>query len=207
MLLAGCGGFEPPPAEPSVPIEYPIVHYRFTTISSDLIEWRREVRHLRGELRKLYPADENARPADEWSSKEVEFLDRAVDPSRIIWRDPSAFWRDPAILSWWELIDETGRIQKVLVVTSNRSPEEDARIIAWCLRGKSWTPATLDGEATRSVRTASINLGTSRWHISYWQRKVSGETVAVVAIILIALVVGGGVRLVRRVRKPTQTGR
>jgi hypothetical protein len=190
MLLTSCGGFEAPDAEPPVPVEYPVEHYLITDHPEDFVAWKAEVRALRTTLREEYPF-EDKRPELDGVSREAEFLEKAVDPGSIIWRDPSAFWREPINLSWWELIDEAGAIRKVFVITSNQSPREDARIIAWCIEGKVWTPAVIDGRPSPSIRSASINLGESKWHVGFWHKKLSSESAIVITVLLIAVLVRG----------------
>jgi hypothetical protein len=199
LLLAACTGFEAPDAEPPAPIEYPVAHYRVTHESADLMAWKTEVRALRATLRDEHPFEKDG-PALEGRPREVEFLDRAVDPAALVWRNPAAFWREPVVLSWWELIDETGRIRKVFVVASNQEPEIDSRIIAWCIRDKTWIPATRDGLPSASIRSASINLGESPWHVSHWQKKISEELAMVLVVVAIALVVLAGRAALRRSR-------
>lgn len=190
LLFSGCGRFEPPPASLTIPIEYPIENYRVTDRPEDFDAWKFEVRALRAELRNTYPMDE-ARPTREGGSREQEFLDKAVDPASILWKDPASFWREPVHLSWWEIVDATGKIEKVLVVASNQSPETDAKIISWCLEGKSWKPAIVDGAPTASVRSASISLGESKWHIGYWHKVISEDLALALAVVAIALAVRG----------------
>lgn len=200
LLLTSCGAFEPPDADPPVPVEYPLEHYRVTDRPADFGAWKAEVRALRTRLREERPFEEN-RPELQGRSRESELLDTAVDPAAIIWKDPAAFWREPLNLAWWELIDRNGRIEKVFVITSNQTPDVDARIIAWCLEGKAWEPAIVDGEPRASIRSASINLGESNWHVAYWMKKVSEESAAVLLVMLIAIGVRGGWALVERRRR------
>lgn len=201
LLLAACGVFEPPHAEPSAPIEYPVARYRITDRPEDFVAWKAEVRALRAGLREQYPF-EQAGPVLAGEPREVEFLDKAVDPASLVWRDPAALWREPVSLSWWELIDETGRIRKIYVIASNQEPEVDSRIIAWCTREKTWTPATREGRPSPSIRSASINLGESKWHVSHWQKKISEELAMALAVGAIALVVWGAWVLFHRRRPP-----
>jgi len=198
ILLASCNGVELPATRPSVPIEYPIEHYRVTEDGADFAAWKAEVRELRSKMRERYPF-EGEQPVLEGSSPEAAFLEKAVDPAALVWRDPAAFWRDPLTLSWWELIDESGAVTGVLVVTSNQTRETDARIIAWCLENKTWTPAVVDGRATPSIRSASISLGESKWHISHWQKRISAELAATIAVVAIALGVRSIALALRRV--------
>lgn len=200
LLFAACQELDLEETHSPVPIEYPVEHYRITNDPVDFVRWKAEVRKLRTDLRELYPY-EGRQPVPKGTSREVTFLDEAVDPASIILRDPAAFWREPATLSWWELIDESGEIQKVLVISSNQNPETDRRIIGWCLEGKSWGPAIVDGKPTASIRSASINLGSSKWHISYLQKKISEPLAGVIGIVLITLVVRGAVSLLNRFRR------
>ncbi len=198
VLLTACT-FEPPSTERAVRIDYPIEHYRITRDGLDLVAWREELRLFRDQLRLRYPF-EDVQPKLGTDPREVEFLDRAVDPSMIIWRDPASFWRDPATLSWFELINEKGEIVQVFVTTSNQSREDDARIISWCLEEKVWSPAVVDGQPVASLRTASINLGESRLHIGFWQKKLSTDFVIVVVLLTIILGVRFAALRVRRWR-------
>lgn len=198
VLLTACA-FEPPAAEPSIRIGYPIEHYRITEDGLDFVAWRREVIAFRADLRIPYPF-EDVQPSLTSKSREVEFLDRAVDPAMIIWRDPAAFWRDHVTMSWFELIDEKGEVVQVFVTTSNQSKEADSRIIAWCLEGKTWSPAIVDGQPVASLRTASINLGESRLHIGYWQKVISTDFAIVVVLLTIILGVPFAAIRVRRWR-------
>lgn len=190
LLLTSCGGFEAPDSQPQVPVEYPVEHYLMTDRPADFVAWKTEVRAFRARLREEYPFEDRG-PELEGMSKEAEFLDKAVDPASIVWRDPAAFWREPINLSWWELIDEAGVIRKVFVISSNQSPRNDSRIIAWCLEGKTWTPAVIDGRPSPSIRSASINLGESKWHLGFWQKKLSSESAVVITVLLIAILVRG----------------
>jgi hypothetical protein len=198
LLLAGCV-FEAPVSEPSFPVDYPIRHYVFKEDGADMAAWKAEVREFRETLRKRYGVEVST-PRLLSDSKEVEYLDRAVDPKEIIWRDPRRCFTTPLLLSWWEVIDERGRVEHVYVVASNQPKEVDARVLAWCVNDKLWKAGELEGSPTTTIRTASINLGESRYHVHYWQKKLTPLNVTVLTLVAIAILVWLVARGVRRRR-------
>lgn len=185
VLVSGCA-WEVPVAEPTFPVEYPIRHYLFTEEAANLAAWRLEVREFRNTLRQQYSVEVTT-PQLLSDSKEEQFIDRAVDPKGLIWRDPRYFFKTPVLLSWWEVIDERGRVQRVFMVASNQTREADARILAWCVNDKLWKPGELEGAPMVTIRTASINLGESPYHVHYWQKRADPTTAAVVALVAIGL--------------------
>lgn len=199
VLVTGCV-WEVPVSEPDFPVEYPIRHYVFTEDAANLAAWKLEVREFRDTLRQQYRVDVTI-PRLMSDSKEEEFLDRAVDPKELIWRDPRYFFKTPVLLSWWEVIDERGRVQRVFVVASNQPREMDSRILAWCVNDKLWKPGEVDGSPTITIRSASINLGESRYHVHYWQKRSGAKTVVIATIVVIGLPVWLIARAVRKRRQ------
>ncbi len=194
-LLAALVGVGPParvggapPAKTEFPVEYPIRHYAISTDAGDLAMWRVEVRAFRKQLREQYSTEVSI-PKLLSDSKEEQFLDRAVDPKRLVFSNPGYFFKTPVLMSWWEVIDERGRVQRVFVVASNQTKEADTRILAWCVNDKLWKPGELDGNPTTTIRTASINLGESKYHFNYWQKHASAKAVIMVTLIAGALAV------------------
>ena len=201
LVLSGCV-WEMPVAAPAFPIEYPIRHYRFDD-GHDLSAWKMEVRAFRTELRRTYSVEVSL-PQLLSESKEQIVLDRAVDPRELVWRDPRYFFKTPAIISWWEVIDERGRVQRVYVVASNQPREVDAKILAFCVNDKLWKPGEIEGNPSLAVRSASINLGETRFHYSYWIKTTDPVTVAAVAVAVIALGVWLVARSIRKRREREQ---
>jgi hypothetical protein len=202
LLAAGCV-WDAPDSVPSVPVDYPIRHYAFTEDTedtADLETWKAEVREFRDELRIRYRTDVTG-PRLLSDSKEAEFLDRAVDPARLVWRDPRYFFKTPVLLSWWEVIDERGHVQRVYVVASNQTREADARILAWCVNDKLWKPGELEGNPTTTIRSASINLGESKYHLHYWQKFAGPKSLVAFTLAAIALPVWLVARGARRRRE------
>jgi len=201
VVASGCG-WEVPVATPTFPVEYPIRHYEFSE-HSDIAAWKSEVRSFRASLRQTYSVDVSL-PMLLSESKETEFLDRAVDPRELVWRDPRYFFKTPLLMSWWEVIDERGRVQRVYVVASNQTKEIDARVLAWCVNDKLWKPGELEGNAVLSIRSASINLGETHYHYTYWIKRTGAKTAVALALLAIALVVWLVARTVQRRRDKRQ---
>lgn len=199
VLVSGCA-WEVPVAEPAFPVEYPIRHYLFTEDTSNLASWKLEVREFRNTLRQQYSVEVTT-PQLLSDSKEEQFLDRAVDPKEMIWRDPRYFFKTPVLMSWWEVVDERGRVQRVFIVASNQTREADARILAWCVNDKLWKPGEFEGAPTVTIRSASINLGESPYHLHYWQKRADPRTAAVVALFAIGLPVWLITRSIQRRRQ------
>ncbi len=199
VVVSGCV-WEVPVAEPAFPVEYPIRHYVMTDDRTDFAAWKSEVREFREKLRAKYNVEVTA-PTLLSDSKEVQFLDRAVDPRMLIWRDPRYFFTTPVLLSWWEVIDERGRVQRVFVVASNQPVEMDARILAWCVNDKLWKAGELEGSPTITIRSASINLGESRYHIHYWLKQADPTVLVLVTIVLLTIPVWLVARSARRRRE------
>lgn len=197
LFVAGCA-WEVPVATPTFPVEYPIRNYVFTP-DGDLNAWKTEVRAFRATLRQKYSVDVSL-PKLLSEEKEQQFLDRAVDPRELIWRDPRYFFKTPVLLSWWELIDERGRVQRVYVVASNQSKEVDAKILAWCVNDKMWKPGEFEGNPALSIRSASINLGESHYHYTYWVKRTDTKTAVFLLLLAITSVVWLVNRMVQRRR-------
>lgn len=198
-VLTGCV-WQVPVAEPAFPVEYPIKHYVFTEDAANLPAWKIEVGEFRDSLRRQYSVEVTS-PRLLSDSKEEQFLDRAVDPRQLLWRDPRLFFKTPVLLSWWEVINESGRVQRIYVVASNQSKEADARILAWCANDKLWKPGELDGSAAITIRSASINLGESRYHAHYWQKQIGVKSVVIGTLVLIGLPVWLIARSIRNRRE------
>ncbi len=179
----------PPNLEPTFPVDYPIPHYFQSSDSGSFALWKMEVRAFRRRLTLQYgtPGAASAVPLSE--SREEEFLDQAVDPARVLWKDPTLFWKTPVLLSWWEVIDEGGKVARVYVIASNQSKGMDRKILAYCVNDKLWKPAEIDGNPVVSIRSASINLGESKYHIAYWEKKISEDKLTVTVVVVIAAAV------------------
>lgn len=197
LVISGCV-WEVPVAAPTFPVEYPIRNYVFND-ATNVAAWKAEVRAFRASLRRTYNVDVSA-PKLLSEDREQEFLDRAVDPRELVWRDPRFIFKTPVLMSWWEVIDERGRVQRVYVVASNQPKEIDARILAWCVNDKLWKPGELEGNPTLAIRSASINLGESRYHYSYWVKHTNTVNLVVVALLAIGVPIWLVARVVRRRR-------
>jgi hypothetical protein len=178
FTITGCARFEMTNGVPEFNIEYSVPHYQLSKEGENFGLWQREVAALRDRLKREYPPPEKeATPASGF--QEENFLNQAVDPPYLVWRDPRFFWRTPILLSWWEVVDSTGRVVSIHVISSNQSAQVDKQILAHCVNGKRWKPATSNGRFVASIRSASINLGESRYHVSYWSKKISEGKVLV----------------------------
>ncbi|MBI2215087.1 MAG: hypothetical protein HYU52_15670 [Acidobacteria bacterium] len=198
LVISGCV-WEAPVAAPSFPVDYPIRTYRFHD-ETDLAAWKAEVRAFRASLRRKYNVEVSA-PTLVSENRERQFLDRAVDPRELVWRDPRYFFKTPILLSWWEVIDERGRVQHVYVVASNQPKEIDARVLAWCANDKLWKPAEFEGNPTLAVRSASINLGESRFHYTYWMKRIDAVDVVIATLAAIGILTWFIARTLQRRRE------
>jgi len=186
LFLFSCSGLELPDQQPQFRIEYSVPHYQFSPDPFQFHLWQQEVSELRHRLNREYPRPQkNARP--DTGFKEDKFLNEAVDPAYLIRRDPRYFWRTPVILTWCEIIDAQGNVSVVHVITSNQDRRTDQKILAYCVNGKKWIPATIDGKPVASIRSASINLGESPYHISYWEKKTFNGRFGFAAMTVIIL--------------------
>jgi hypothetical protein len=181
MLFAtSCARFEMRDRAPEFTIQYSVPHYQISKDGDNFPLWQREVAALRDRLKREYPPpDQQATPANAFPQE--TFLKQAVDPSYLVWRDPRFFWKTPILLSWWEVVDSTGRVVTIHVISSNQSRQMDQKILSHCVNGKRWKPASLNGKFVASIRSASINLGESRYHYNFWSKKFPEEILAVLA--------------------------
>jgi hypothetical protein len=198
VVFSGCV-WEVPVAAPPFPVEYPIRHYELGR-NGNIAAWKSETLSFRDSLRRTYGVEVSL-PKMLSDAKESESLDRAVDPRELVWHDPRYFFKTPVLLSWWEVIDERGRAQRVYVVASNQTREVDASILALCVNDKLWKPGEPEGNATLAVRSASIDLAETHYHYTYWIKRTDAKTAAVLVLLTIAVVVWLVARSVQRRRE------
>jgi hypothetical protein len=177
-LLTACALFESPGAKPEFEIQYPVHHYLILKPGEEPSGWRQDVAALRERLSILYPGDAVQVTLPEGLDP-VDIQQNATAPARVVVQDPRFFFRKPAVLYWWEVTDESGRVLTVYVIASNQSRENDRRLLRWLVRDKL---KGADGNPSTTVRSASIDLRESKFHSNFWKGQLADHWFLVLTI-------------------------
>jgi len=174
-----------PSSRAESPIEYPVAHYAHEDAASYAI-WQRELRAFRNALRVEAPFPETN--ATSINGRDRQYLTEH-DPRRLFFHNPLNFFSKPLMLSWIEAVDDTGSIRKVFVVSSNRSRDEDRRIVNYCIEGKRWRPALQRGQRVPAIRAVNIDYGETMFASAFWIKKTDQLVIAVAVLLAFAGIV------------------